>query len=298
MTEFIPTEKGVPIRNPSTALLLIDSTDRFSTPGLPTQPVNNIIFNKSSSLVNGFFTRIAVAEIVLDWCVENVSAIAGNDEMIFGIPGFNSNDPFSVIIPDGQYTVETLLDQLITSANDAIDNITSPAPYVFSLIDINGKKALHLESSPGGVATDFDYGATNLSEMLDLTSPGELDNDLVILCPKILPYTYIDFVSNQLTYNQELKDTTTNLVERNVLYRWYFAWDEQPTLDGYGYPIFQGYTSFITRRVPPFPKQIRWTPNQPIGQISIQLYSSQGTLLDEGLNEDVEYAITCLVSEV
>ena len=126
-------------------------------------------------------------------------------------------------------------------------------------------------------------------------------NDFPINCPKLLPYTYIDFVSNSLTYNQALKDATTNAVSNNVLYRWYFANDNVPqVLDAYGYPIYQGYQRFIARRALPYPKQIRWVSNQPIGQIQFQVYSSQGTVLSsaEVAGGEFEWAMTLLVSEV
>jgi hypothetical protein len=57
---------------------------------------------------------------------------------------------------------------------------------------------------------------------------------LVSLGPDLRPYRYIDFVSDQLTYNQNLKDATSNLRDQSVLVRWYFAYDNPSPTDAYG----------------------------------------------------------------
>ena len=64
---------GVTIRNPSTANLLIDSLDRTSGYS------SDFLIAKPNSILNGFFTRLAVAEVVLDWCVANISSQYNNE---------------------------------------------------------------------------------------------------------------------------------------------------------------------------------------------------------------------------
>ena len=124
-----------------------------------------------------------------------------------------------------------------------------------------------------------------------------------ILAPRILPYNYLDFVSTQLTYNQDLKDADTSQQSRDVLYRWYFAWDTPTEYDSYGFPIVQGYRQFIQRRYIPFPKQIRWNSTQPVGAVSFQVYDDLDNLVltsefgnSEGQPE-MEFQMTFLLSE-
>jgi len=292
--EFIPSEKAVPIREASTANLLIDSIDRLNPDGSEKNGESsaNFTIQLNQSIMNGYFTRLAVSEVVLDWCVDNISAGAGNNTFNVRV----ASTTYGAQLPDGQYTVQQALDQLVLSLATG-----SPGGYVWTIVNsgtVPGNKALHLAVS--GTPTNFTILTGNLQTELNLQA-NVSGNDFPMNCPLILPYTYIDFVSNSLTYNQALKDATTNRISRNVLYRWYFANDNVPqTLDSYGYPIFQGYQRFVIRRVLPFPKQIRWTSNQPIGQLQFQVYSSQGTVITaaEVAGGEMEWAMTLLVSEV
>ena len=127
----------------------------------------------------------------------------------------------------------------------------------------------------------FEILQTNLSNQLGLTDQVDSGFDIehLVQAPDLRNYSYIDFLSSQLTYNQKLKDASTNAADNNVLCRWYFAWDNPPQLDGYGFPILQGYTSFVERRLFNPPKQIRWESNMPIGQLSFQIVDENGFLL-------------------
>lgn len=298
MTEFIPAEKGVPIREASTANLMIDSIDRLNADGTPkgNESSSDFIISKNNNIMTGYFTRIAITEIYMDWCMDNISANTTNNTITFLIPTFNAGNPFTITLPDGQYTVQLALDTIVSIANLVI----AGAGLAFSIVNsttVPGVKALKLLS--GATPTNYRILPTNLQAQLNLLA-NSLGAEYPINCPKLLNYTYLDFTSTNLTYNQELQDQTTNLITRNVLYRWYFAWDAAAPVDSYGYPIFQGYQKFITRRYLSFPKQIRWSPNQPIGQLQFQVYTSTGQILtgNGGSDGEMEWAITCLISEV
>lgn len=270
-------QNGITIRYPATANLLIDSIDRSSGSSA------DFVINKNYSILNGFFHRLAVSEVVLDWCVDNVSAAAGNNTLTVLD---STSASFTVTVPDGSYTVESLLDVLVVLLNDDIKGqVFSIATTTAGYVELSSTENFTIEE-----------GA--LQAQLNLLF-GEEGTAFPVNCPVILPYTYIDFISPELTYNQALKDATTNYVEQNVLYRWYFAWEVPAPVDGYGYPIFQGYERFIARRVLPFPKQIRWENNIPIGQISFQVRSSQGAVLTPSQtgNGELEWKMTLLVSE-
>jgi hypothetical protein len=141
--------------------------------------------------------------------------------------------------------------------------------------------------------------ARQLFPVAQLAGPPVANTKLVCSSPRILGTTYVDIVSDQLTYNQDLKDATTDVMNRDVLYRWYFADDNvtqeremmpltyaataapavqmlTPTL----LPVIQGYTPFVIRRALPVPKQIRWEPTAPIGQVGFQVYDDRGRLID------------------
>ena len=290
--EFLPTEKGVPIRFPSEAYLNIDSTDRFnqSGTGAPGESSNKFQINRQLNVLNGYFTRLTVQEVVLDWCIDNISTIWENNTIGFDVSGAPAN-PYVATIPVGKYTVQELLDELIIQMNAVAPAgsqfLLSTAPSGCKSIDISGAEPFqwvdgyNLQAQLGLPVNDYGVG-------------------FEVCCPRLQPITYLDFASPPLTYNQEVYDSTTNVVERNLLYRWWFAWSEEPSYDGYGYPILMGYKHFAQRRALPFPKHIRWQGNQPIGTLNFEVYDSTGKLAPTSYagNGEFEWGMTLLASEV
>ena len=272
------------IRFPATANFLVDSIDR--TEG---ETSANFLISKKNSLFNGFFTRLAVNELVLDWCVPNVAAAFNDNTFSVTVTGAGGN-PYVVTLPDGFYTVKEALDALVTLLNAATGR-------TFSITQVGQTQYLKID----GVNTFFvNDNDSNLPLFLGLgdavgATPA---NSFAIICPKLLPYTYIDFVSANLTYCQDLKDNTTNFVNRDVLYRWVFAWDNETSYDAYGFPILQGYNPFVARRYLNYPKQIKWDNIQPIGQVEFQVYGSDGELVKvTEAQGEMEWNMSILVSE-
>lgn len=292
-------QEGVTLRFPATANLAIDSRDRTSG------GAGNFLINNQNSILNGFFTRLAVNEVILYWCCDNVSGAFNNNTLTWTELGAGSAT-YTITIPDGQYTVSSLLAQIQTLMN------ASASPRTYSIVNsttIPGKLAIQTSNASGLIwdTSNPDGLWQQLGLPIGYSNPptntlGWVESD--IACPVLLPLRYVDFVSAQLTYNQDLKDANTNQrFNRDLLYRWHFAWDEEPTYDVSGYPIYQGYKSFIQRRTIAFPKQIKWNHSQPIGQLSFQVYGSNGELLPgtaEGqplATPEFEWAMNLLVSE-
>ena len=286
-------DRAVTVRPSSTALLSVDSLDREQTPGSGTSA--NFIINKNQSLFNGFFHRIALNEIVLDWCIPNVSAYTENNTLT--VTTTAGPTTHTITLADGHYLIADVLDTIVSLLNTAFGAGT------FRLEDSFGNAwgagsygTVFLATTGGGT---FTIAASTLQSQLGLATGVAAANAFPIVCPKLLPYYYVDFVSPQLTYNQDLKDNTTSVIARDVLYRWVFAYDNVPSaLDRYGYPILQGYKEFVTRRYLNYPKQVLWDPKQPLGQLSFQVYTSNGDLLDPtALGGEMEYQMSLLFSE-
>ena len=230
MTDFVPSEKGVPIRFPSTAYLNIDSTDRFSVTGaIEGERASNFQINRRLNVLNGYFTRLAVQEVVCDWCIDNISSTWGNSVFQVAVPDL-SGTLVSIQLEGGNYTIEEALDAIVAELNSATastDWSLGTTPYGAKTLDLSGSNFTIL---PNNLQTELNFQA-------DVSG-----NSFPCACPKLLPITYIDFASPVLGQNQEVYDSTTNPIERNLLYRWWLAWDNQPIpFDGYGYPILQGY---------------------------------------------------------
>jgi hypothetical protein len=278
-------QTGTIIRNPATANLLIDSEDRPAT-----QSSSDFTIALKNSILNGFFTRLAVAEVVLEWNIQNISSNTNNNVMRFNISGTD----YTITVPSGNYTVETLIKAIVAQMN-SVDGAAAwtQQPYggVYGITNANSTPFYFY-------ATLADGSISNLAAQLRIAT-GVAFPQVIIYAPKLLPITYVDFVSTQLTYNQRLKDGSTNTTTRDVLYRWVLAWDGPVGVDGYGYPIYQGYLPFIARRALPFPKQINWQNNMPVGQLSFQVYDSHNNILPPLITQlgGLEWQMTLLVSE-
>ena len=218
----------------------------------------------------------------------------------------NLNDSFDITIglttetitlPQGFYTVATALDKIVDEANSAFPG------FIFSIVQDGAEVFLDCKTDPGAAAQDFTFEseATLLLQLgfkLYIPSNQKLVGEEGY--PDLRPYKYLDIVSNQLTYVQDLKDSSTATEIRDVLCRWYFAWDTQPNLDAYGFAVFQGYTAFQERRLFNPPKQIRWEPNLPIGNLGFQVYGKYSVALSgsELLSTvNFEFLMTLQVSE-
>lgn len=278
MTDFIPSESGTPIRQPSTANLMISSSDRNTALNLSPWDFQ---ITKKQSILNGFFTRVGTTEVVLNWVEPNITTGENDTFTVVKTAGAVS---YTVTVAEGTYTVAQILDRLVVLLNAAGTGIT------WSITGVAGNCALN------GTAA-FTIPATTLSDQLNITAAASGTSAPIFPSPDLRPTPFIDFVSSQLTYNQAVKDSATSTGEPQVLCRWYFAWDEQPLLDAYGFPILMGYTSFCARRTFNPPKQIRWSPNQPIGNLAFQVLSETGRIYP---NEGIEssWQMTLQVSEV
>lgn len=280
--DFVPKERATPIREPSTANLLIDSIDRTEGVGSA-----DFTITKKQNILNGFFTRLAVVEVVLDWCIPNINPAFFNDVLTYLV----GDTSYSITIPEGHYTIARLLNTIKTELN--VQSIAEGLGITWSVTGNVSDDGYATLSASGD---EVSFPVSPLQTQLNLASE-IFANDFPVDCPAVLPITYLDFTCDQLTYNQELKDEATNLTTRNTLYRWVFAWDGPSPTDSLGYPIFQGYLPFRTRRYLAFPKQIRWETNMPIGQLNFQVYDSQGELVPTQTGE-MEWNMLLQVSEV
>jgi hypothetical protein len=295
MSMFSPTEKAITIRQPSTANLMVDSADR-DTDNYP--DAGNFVINKRQSILNGFFTRIGITEHVLEWSYPNINSDLSNTVLIVN----NGTADFSIVVPSGFYTAEELLDAVVAAGN--------ALPITGVTLSVTAPSGTNPYASLDGTAPFSIVGGNMFFQLFPALAPplGPLTS-YNIVDPDLRPFRYLDFVSEKLTYNQDLKDDATNDQTRNVLTRWYMAYDNPPTVDGYGYPILMGYTQFVLRRTFSPPKQIRWSPEQPIGQLDFQVYIDPesnniwnlprgGLLIGEYWSAFWDFLMTLQVSEV
>lgn len=307
MSDFIPTEKGVPIRQPSTANLMVDSQDRYTRDASGNieyyNPVNFVI-NKRNSILNGYFTRIGVTEVVLEWFQPNITdtnaGFANANE--FAIT--DSSGTHAITIPVGFYNVATLVQTMATEMSSVSGKVyTASGGGGQARIDVSGGQYQFLNSGLLSSIPERLGFETDVSGAFHSVGEVAYNLDGIGWTPDLRLYRYIDFVSTSLTYNQDLKDATTAASIDNILCRWYFAEDTPSALDAYGFAILQGYEQFVRRRIFSPPKQIKWSPNQPIGQIQFQVqYQPPVTINSSPLvlpvDTQMDFLMTLQISEV
>lgn len=306
MSDFVPTEKGVSIRMPSTANLMIDSADRAdpATGSFAAQPsAFNFQIQRPNALMNGYFTRIGISEVVMEWSEPNVRFDLSNNFLKVNTVSSGTVSLYFVDISGANtsgaafYNVAECLDAIVAQAN-ALGTVgtwavstTSGVPTLtfsvgVSILDCALARQLGLTISP----------ATNIRVRSNR-----------IITPDLRQYRYVDIVCDNLTYNQDLKDSSTAPTNKNVLNRWYFAWDNPALDDKYGFPIEMGYNEFVARRIYNPPKQIRWTPNQPLGNLRFEVYGDDGQIVPQyatpstrtgRINYNTNWLATLQVSEV
>ena len=252
-------QHGTQIRVPAVANLMVDSGDRKS--GTPWE----FQISKQQNLANGTFTRIAATEVVLEWDVPNVRKvlISGSyvDQQIqFGIIG--EPDAIVVTYPIGFYNVSNVFDLTVSSLNEQTTadrfSVSQFPDGSVGIVDSDSGGGFEAVSGQGPLATMMGFYV-------------DANDVLIASSPDLRPYRFIDFVSPDLTYNQNVKDATTSLADQNVIVRWYFAYDTPVSADKYNFPVLMGYEPFQVRRLYNPPKQIAWSSAMPIGNLAFRV---------------------------
>ena len=320
MTSLYTSEKAITFRPSSTANFMLSSLDRTAgtTAGAFT-------ISQQSSLLNGFFTRVSVPEVVLDWNLPNVYDPSGaylnlssgtiyRSIISIDVSGGSANNTF--YIPIGTYTIASLLDTIVALVNAGSIGTTLSVTQAGAAVTLTGTTQWRFSPlrynrivfTMLGFTTSTTYslaGATKTIYTSASANTSSLGGNLYSLIgsysrPNIEQIQYIDIISSQLTNNQKLKDSTTSTTERNVLCRWYLTAGLQNPLpvDKYGFLIYPQYQQFSERRVFNPPKQIRWEPNIPIGQLKFEVWATDLDNTTYQLNtQGYEWLMTLQVSE-
>jgi hypothetical protein len=280
-------DKAVTFRQPSTANLMIDSLDRPGAVDVSGFIIANpwaFQITKKQALQNGFFTRIATTEVVLEWAQPNISNLIGNNTVTWDLSGTGGNtysNTVTVTVANGFFNVAQAATQICKLFND----LSGTTGMIFGTATYAPTNSAVI-ASVGGVWR-VTVG-TLLGRQIGL--PDGLNDAYSaihsLVSPDLRPYRYLDFTSSQLTLCQDVKDTSTAIIERDVLCRWYFAFDDPPTYDTLGFPILMGYTPFFLRRLYNPPKQIKWDTIQSFGNLAFEVFGT--TILDE--TEPVYYS--------
>jgi hypothetical protein len=274
---------GQTIRPSSTALLTIDSEDRFSdyeakrlsVSGSYNNNPYNFTISRSSAIMNGFFTRLAVTEVVFPTAgLPNINKYTCFMNVIYKIgaaapvtaeitlnPGFYKPSDLAKAV---QAAVRALTTDLsaFTMAYGAANNCF----FTYSTNTLNAIAFAPLAYN----SSEYPYPSTT-RQLFDVMGFRAINQTLFGAAASgftnAVGMRYVDITCPTLTYNQSLKDTSSQIVNRDSLCRLYLIdYDPQSTVQ----PSDVNYTPMGTAPTTIYrnfttPKQIQWSPNQAIG---------------------------------
>lgn len=289
-------EKGTTVRPSSTSLFGIDSADRYkdlvSAGTNPTSPYQFTI-SKNESLLNGFFSRIALTEIIFPYYIPNINNITYQLAAVI--------DAGAPVVLDlarvggfGFYTPDALAAAIDAElALNGLAGATVGYREGRFFIDAGaGHTIRFVRASYVGGPRITEFQAIDL---LGLNNPQNLTADVRQQTSSVTRcrFTeYIDIVSSQLTYNQDLKDSSSAPVVRDVLARVYIETENDqpipviPTGTAAGTNVdntIPGTYPFTIYRQFKTPKMIKWNKNQPLGNLQFEVYDDRGVLLSPNL---------------
>ena len=351
---FSPQANVVTTRPSSTALLTIDSEDRFQqgfiadssgnvvvpASGYPlsryilSQP-NPLTYNvspynftivKNENAMNGYFTRLGLTEIVFPWTIPNINAKTST--MVVRWAAVSSpNTEFSALMTmesayefQSPFQIASSIESLVRLYTDLSSFVCEygAQPNIPSFSYDSGSINYLVAFSPVAYNTAaYPYPSTT-KQLFDLMGFTDYNKSLrqfaygqSTLCQAT---RYVDIVCSQITYNQALKDTTTQQIARDSLCRLYLA-------DGNGFGSNTAKCNNINFTPPgcaPFtiyrqfqtPKMINWNSAgkayQPVpGVLKFEVFDDAGANLTEMTSSDVvesagdytDWSATILVSE-
>ena len=313
-------DRAITTRPSSTALFGVDSADRYKNyvaASTGTQTPYAFQISKNEALLNGFFTRIALTEIVFPYYIPNLNQRTAYINFIYDggpvetldlsafAPSFKSPSELASIM-EGLLQIETGVPGLTcTYTNGRFVFDTGADDLSFQRGNFKG-----ITPAASGL-NDF-----QLFDLLHMNASNLVPSSTQISGVTRCRYTeYIDIVSPQLTYNQDLKDGSSDVVVRDNLARVYLEGENDQVYPVYdssqnlivpaGDQVIPGTIPFTIYRKFPHPKQIQWNNSQPLGNVAFEVYDDKGEILsahslpqfDEQDYTLPDWRMTLLVSE-
>ena len=311
-------EMTVTMRPSSTALFCVDSADRYESlnsraNGLTTPYEFSI--SRKQALLNGFFKRIALTEVVFPYYIPNI-----NNKTDTILVSINGAPLTPLTIPAGGFYSPAQIAAALQAELIAAGIATATVTYsngVFTFATNGADTIAFARGNFAGLGAKI--GEFQLYDLLNLSGPGlnglQVAGTTQISGVTRCRYTeYIDIVSSQLTYNQELKDGSSDPIVRDMVARIYLEDETSPIIPIYksvapAGPIMTSDTAipgtypFTIYRKFSMPKQILWNKTQSLGNVTFEVYDDKGQLLSSHLGAVYpdgtmpDWRMTLLVSE-
>jgi hypothetical protein len=292
--------------------------------------------------MNGFFTRLGVSEVVFPWVIPNINLQTNRIKLNYNVNGIPQPAVTIELLPafytPAQLAAELQLQIQLADATELDQSLVRYGqsiilPGPFTATGIPSFEFLFSGTAGNLITASFEpmtyqpnptlpyfYEFNEVRQLFNLlglnsvNSPTAGRNPIfgaVTLCQST---RYVDIVCSLLTYNQSLKDTTSQPIARDMLCRVYLGNTNQKMDVAPEDPLFAppGTRPTVISTMYSTPKQIQWTPNQPVSSgLTFQVYDDNGVILDSlfptlsgtntqaeyNLSADVNWSMTILVSE-
>jgi hypothetical protein len=301
---------AITVRPSATALFTVDSADRYANydeARVGTSSPYDFIIRKTTSLLNGFFSRIALTEVVFPFTIPNIGGSTTSMNLEYQIDGgaliqqqINFSERFATPV------------EFATAIQSLIRTLSGNVAFTFEYgTGIDRQPTFNYDTtnddtvafSPVAISAAFPFpNQIQLFDMLGFKVGANGNNALStdgVGEPTFFQRTkYFDIVSTFLTGNQNLKDGTSAPIVRDIIARVYVEYENSynvPPDD----PLFApaGTVPMTIYRKYPVPKHIQWDLKQPIGQLNFQVYDQDGVLLTTEDYYGQDWAFTLLCSE-
>jgi len=338
---FRGIDDGNTLRPASLSVLGVDSEDRFDTYQQARTALGNntnwsqwdFTINKSQSILTGFFTRIALSEVMVQWGIPNINVKTNQIVFRYGLseqiitlnPGFYTPSALAAAIQASVRTIDPSLAAFtmtygIRTTPPAVP-VVPPTPAVPTVVTMPVFEYASNVAGPG-LAVGFGPMPVNnirykptTKQLFDLMG-FSLSNQVLSFGfahgqSTFCTFTkYIDIVSTQITQNASLKDSSTSATPRDLVARLYLTNDADPSNVVCSSPSFcpVGCAPFTLYRDFATPKQIQMNPTAPIGGfLKFQVFDDSGDFLYEvdtpidptldGTGNNLDWSMTLLASE-
>lgn len=299
-------DRAITQRPTSTALLTIDSEDRFSSYlskrvaplsfGIINESPYNFRITKEQALLNGFMTRLAVTEVCFPWVTPNINSKSNRINWQYQIGAGPVVTPPPITLTPGFYKPSELAAAIVAAVNPVAGLGFLTMTYgangmpIFSYNTSNPANKIAFSPMTYGSAA-YPYGpeTKQLFDLLGfyLTVGSTAGNDTLLassngfytLCQSI---RYVDIVSPQLVANQGLGDATSQTIGRDALCRIYIG-DVGQSIASAGDSAFcpPGCRPTTIYRQFATPKYVQWNAQMPVGSsIQFLVYDDTGALLE------------------
>jgi hypothetical protein len=318
-------------RSPAYAILGIDSEDRFkdyvearaATLDTYNSSPYDFQITKNESMMNGFFTRLALTEINFPWMIPNINGKTrevGFEYQIGAAPavsttltldyGFTTPGEIATILQNAIRALDPGLSTFVMTYGTVQPSLANAESLpIFSYNPPLSVQVRFFPLTYNSSAYPFPPTTKQLFDVLGFSNANTIlgGGELYGRGTYCQAIRYIDIVCSQLTYNQALKDTMSQTVARDTLCRLYIGdgpYTGTSTMDPSDADFCPpGCAPFTIYRQFTNPKFIRWLPNQPVqGNLRFQVFDDDGNLLSTsgslGSETDgANWSMTLLVSE-